>query len=164
MKYTLRILMAAALLLMLAGCQTTDNNSVPFYYCRSPETKAYFEDEGIIHSEFRELTGHRSDLHYMVGLYLAGPMDEDLLDPFTRQTRLLDLQQKDSRILIELSDHTKSMSDSDFSLSCACLTLTCLEFTGCQSVTIASGDCTVTMDRDHIILQDTLPNQENTGG
>lgn len=158
------ILISVILLGLLAGCQTTDNNLTKFYYCRDPQSSPYFEEDCIIHSEMRDLTGHRKDLQYMLGLYLAGPMDEGFIIPFSKQTRLLSVQQEGTEILIELSDHTKSLSDSDFSLSCACLTLTCMDFTQCQSVTISSGERTVIMNRDNIILQDTLPQQEKTGG
>ena len=164
MKKLLYFFLSVIMLCALSGCQSPDSNTVTFYYCRNSQTNAYFEENSIICAESRDLTGHRTDLHYMLGLYLTGPMEEDLVIPFSRQTKLLSVQQQDDEILIELSDHTKTLSDSDFSLSCACLTLTCLDFTQCQSVTIVSGDRKVTMNRDNIILQDILPVQENTGG
>ena len=164
MKKYLILLLSALLLLGMTACRSGDSNTVQFYYCRDPRSNPYFEEGGVIHSESRDLTGHRGDLQYMLGLYLTGPMEDGLLFPFSRQTRLLSVQIQDSELHIELSDHTKSLSDSEFSLSCACLTLTCLDFTQCQSVTIVSGGRTVTMNRDNIILQDILPAQENTGG
>ena len=164
MKRTLCILICVIMLFLLAGCQAPDNNLVRFYYCRNPQSNFYFEEDSVIHAELRDLAGHRKDLQYMLGLYLAGPMDEDLITSFSKQTRLLSVQQEGDNILIELSDHTKALSDSDFSLFCACLTLTCMDFIQCQSVTVSSGDRTVAMNQSNIILQDTLPLQENTGG
>ncbi|MGM9590213.1 MAG: GerMN domain-containing protein [Faecousia sp.] len=118
----------------------------------------------MIHSEERDLTGHRDDLRYMVGLYLAGPLEEGLSIPFTKTTRLLSAEKTDGIITIELSDHTYTMTDSEFSLACACLTLTCMSFTECESVTVISGPRSVTMDKNNILLYDSLPQQETTGG
>ena len=164
MKQLISLLLSAALLLCLAGCQSSDSNSAQFYYCCNPENRSYFEENSMIQAESRDLTGHRTDLHYMLGLYLAGPKDEDLVVPFSRQTKLLSVRQENETIVVELSDHTMSLSDSEFSLSCACLTMTCMDFVQCQSVTIRSGDRSATMTRDNIILKDTLPQQESTGG
>lgn len=148
----------------LLGCQSQNGNSIVFYYSRDPSFYQYFEEDGVIHSEERDLTGHRDDLRYMVGLYLAGPLEEGLSIPFTKTTRLLSAEKTDGIITIELSDHTYTMTDSEFSLACACLTLTCMSFTECESVTVISGPRSVTMDKNNILLYDSLPQQETTGG
>ncbi len=159
--FTLLILL---LCLFLPGCQRADENSVSFYYSRDPQQYQYFEENAVIDREYRDLTGHRKDLRYMTGLYLAGPMEEGLIPPFSKSTRLLSVQQDGGAITIELSDHTSIMTDSEFSLACACLTLTCLDFTECEEVTVVSGERSVTMTADSILLSDTLLQQETTGG
>ena len=163
MKKLICILLSL-LLLPLWGCSSGENNEVPFYYCRSPESYQYFEEDSVIHSEARELLGHRQDLRYMVGLYLAGPLDEELISPFPKSIRLLSIEKEEDSLQIELSALDKSLSDSEFTLACACLTLTCLDFTQCTEVTITSGTRTVTMDSDTILLFDSLHQQETTGG
>ncbi len=105
------------LMLLLSGCQSGGQDHAAFYYSRDPAQYQYFEQDGVIHSEARDLSGHRNDLRYMVGLYLAGPMEEGLIAPFTRTTRLLSVAQSGSTISIELSDHTVSMTDAEFSLA-----------------------------------------------
>lgn len=162
MKHILSILLLVSIL--LSGCSTQDSNAVLFYYCRDPQQYQYFEPDAVIRSEARDLLGHRNDLKYMLGLYLAGPLEEDLVIPCAKSTRLLSVTNDGGRILIELSDHNNNLTDSEFSLACACLALTCMDFTQCGDVTITSGERSVTMNSESIILADILPQQETTGG
>lgn len=164
MKRLISLLLCFALVFVLCACGAHDGSGTSFYYCRSPEQYQYFDENGVIQAEQRDLTGHRNDLKYMMGLYLAGPMEENLIAPFNKSTRLLSIQKEENTVLVELSDHTSTLSDAEFALSCACLTLTCMEFTPCEAVTIVSGSRSITMDRDTILLYDTLPQQETTGG
>lgn len=159
-------LMLAALVLMplLTACANAQPNSVSFYYCRDPEQYQYFEPDAVIQKERREVVEHRNDLKYMLSLYLAGPLTENFVRPFTKSTKLLSVEKQGTALQIELSDHTAAMNDAQFSLSCAALTLTCTEITNCTYVTVISGERTVTMDRDSILLLDASPNEETTGG
>ena len=157
-------LMLCFLMTLLSGCHSESTGETAFYYCRDPQQHQYFEDGSVIHAEYRDLLGHRDDLQYMVGLYLAGPMEEGLLSPFPKTTRLLSIQKEQDEIIVELSEHGQTIPDSAFSLACACLTLTCVNFTDCQTVTVNSGDRSMTMHADQIILLDTLPQQETSGG
>ena len=164
MKRVFRYLLCLAMLFLLTGCKSGDSNVITFYYCRDPELYQYFEEDSVIYAESRDLIGHRNDLQYMLGLYLAGPMEEGLVTPFTKSTRLLSVQKTEDTIVIELSDHSKSLSDAEYTLSCACLTLTCTQITSCEEVTVSSGSRTMTLNADNILLYDTLPLQETTGG
>jgi len=164
MRKILSFLLCTLFCCCLMGCTTADSNSVSFYYSRDPEQYQYFEEDSVIHSELRDLTGHRNDLRYMVGLYLAGPLEEGLITPFTKSTRLISVEKEDNEVFIELSDHANVLTDAEYSLSCAALTLTCMNFTHCDAVTIVSGERSVTMTADSILLFDTLPQQETTGG
>ena len=164
MKKTVFLIPALLLLLFLSACQSGEKNDVTFYYSRDPKQYQYFQDDSVICTEDRDLLGHRSDLQYMAGLYLAGPMEEGLVAPFTKSTRLISIQQKDSAIFVSLSDHTDTMTDSEFSLSCACLSMTCMDYFPCDEVTVTSGSRSITMNRDNIVLLDSLPSQESNGG
>lgn len=148
----------------LCGCSKPETNSVSFYYCRDPEFYQYFEEHGVIQPEIRDITGHRSDLRYVVGLYLAGPLEEELRSPFSKTARLVSVQKSGTSILIQLSDETQNLSDASFSLACACLTLTCMDAFSCNEVTVTSGERSVTMNENSIVLFDTLLPQEATGG
>ena len=152
------------LLVFLSACQSTDPDGVTFYYCRDPQQHQYFDGTSVIRTETRDLLSHRSDLQYMAGLYLVGPMEEGLSAPFTKNTRLLSIQKNGSVILVELSDHTDTLTDAEFTLSCACFAMTCMDFIQCDEVTISSGGRSITMNRENIVLFDSLPQQEASGG
>ena len=164
MKRLFFILLCSLMVLSLMGCGSADTGTVSFYYCRDPEQYQYFESDSVIQAERRDLIGHQGDLKYMVGLYLAGPMEEGMAIPFSKSTKLLSVQQNGQSILIELSDHTNILTDSEFSLACAALAMTCMDFTDCEDVTISSGSRSITLQADDIILSDNLPQQETTGG
>ena len=164
MKRILWAMSFVFLLMALSACQAADPDGVTFYYCRDPQQYQYFQDDGVICAESRDIMGHRSDLQYMAGLYLAGPMEEGLISPFNKNTRLLSIRQVDTSILVELSEHAGTLTDSEFSLSCACFAMTCMDFIQCEDVTITCGDRSITMTQDNIILLDFLPQQETDGG
>lgn len=157
-------LILSFLLIFLSGCHSRENGNAAFYYCLDPAQPQYFEADSIIQSESRPLPGHRDDLQYMVGLYLAGPMDEKLVSLFGKNTRLLSVSQEGGSIQVELSNQGRGLTDSEFTLACACLTLTCMAFLPCDEVTVVSGEKTITMDSQSMILSDILPQQETTGG
>ena len=152
----------ASLLLILSGCGSTQREGTLFYYCRDPEQYRYFEEDGVIHPETRDLMNHRNDIRYMVSLYLAGPMEEGVVSPFTKATKLISAELRDDTIHIELSGHNNILTDPEFSLACACLTLSCMDYMPCNAVTIVSGDRSITMDAQSILLYDPLPQQETT--
>ena len=164
MKHILAFFLAVAMLFSFSGCKTQDPGDVTFYYSRSPEQYQYYAEDGVIRGEIRSLSGHRQDLQYLVGLYLAGPLDESLISPFPKSIHLLSVEQTETAICIELTDQSHVMSDLEFSLACACLTMTCTQFTGCEDVTVVSGERTLIMSADSILFHDSLPQQETTGG
>ena len=157
-----------ALLLILTcfflwGCESAEPNGVSFYYSRHPDQFQYFQDDSVITSEIRDLAGHRNDLRYMVGLYLAGPLEEGLANPFPKTIHLINVEQEEGRITITLSGHSSILSDSEFTLGCTCLALTCMNFTECTQVTVTSGTRTITLERNNILLADTLQQASNGG-
>lgn len=160
-KYICLVLSA---LFLLAGCSSGENNNVPFFYCRDTAAYQYFEEDGVIQKETRDLPGHRNDLHYMIGLYLAGPIKEGLESPFPTSTQILSLHLEEDILSIELSDLTNTLTDSEYTLACACLTLTCLNIAQCSAVQISSGNRSIRMSNETMILFDSLPQQETTGG
>ena len=93
-------------------------------------------------------------MSYLLALYLIGPTDESLYAPLPRGVRFLKADQQDDTVTLELTDTTQSMTEAEFTLACACLTMTCLSITDAQSVTILSGSRTVTMSRDNLTLYD----------
>lgn len=149
---------------ILAGCASHSLESVSFYYCRDPKAYQYFQKDGVIASEKRDLSGHTNDLRYLTALYLAGPLEEGLVCPFPKNTHLTEITKTNGAIQIELSDFGNSMTDSEFSLAAACLSKTCMENFSANSVTIKSGARTITMHEKNIILFDTAIPDATEGG
>lgn len=137
--------------LLLSGCAEQLKEPVSFYYIRS----GYETDmTNIIAAEQRESSGHRGDLSYLMALYFMGPADEELLAPLPGNTHLLSATIDGSMVTLQLSDTSDSVTDAHFTVACACLTLTCLELTGAETVTIISGNRSVTLGNDDLLLRD----------
>lgn len=154
MKRTLSLMLL--LCLVFPGCATTGERfkePVTFYYLR--EEYPYGTGESVIATEEREASGHRSDLGYLLALYLMGPSAESLVSPVPKGIRILSVEQASTGIHVELSDTSEVLTDAAFSLASACLTLTCLDLTGTEKVTITSGSRSVTMSRDSLTLFDS---------
>ena len=164
MKRIISTLFCCLIVSVLLGCHSADSGSVSFYYCRDPEQYQYFESDSVIQAESRDLVGHLGDLKYMVGLYLTGPIEEGMAIPFSKSTKLLSVEQDGEHVFVELSDHTRALTDSEFSLACAALAMTCMDFTDCEEVTISSGSRSITLNTGTIVLSDNIPQQETTGG
>ena len=140
--------------LFLSGCgffgERIKHPVIFYYLCGS-----YQEDLCcVVVSEEREASGHMGDLPYLLALYLMGPTNDEYTMPLPPGTRII-VQNKDGHILLELSALPDTFSDVDFSLACACLTLTCLEISDAEDVTIRSGDRETVMSRDTLTLLDT---------
>ena len=163
MKHALLILLAFSMLLCLCACSlgsSSDADHVTFYYCR--EDFAYNTQPGVIGSEERYVSSHGDNLMYLLPLYLTGPMDEELTSLFPKQVQLMSVEVQADRLVIALSDAAEEMEESRFTLACACLTMTCLELTDCVTVEITSGERSVTMNRENLLLQDTIVAEQPT--
>lgn len=153
--------------LLLCGCGPSGQHlkdPVTFYYLldKYEHDYKYGEEPVVFAPEEREASGHRNDLNYLLALYLIGPSEEGLRSPVPWGTRVLELEESGKHITLKLSDTTSSMSDIDFTRACACLTLTCLDLTDADKVTVQSGDRSVTMTRDTLILFDDSTTVEET--
>lgn len=153
MKRLLCLMLLGALL--LSGCSGQGQHfkePVTFYYLRSQFE--YGSSQRIMEGEEREASGHRGDLRYLMALYLVGPTSEELRAPLPVGTRILSVEREDAAVTLTLSEMPASMTDSAFSLACACLTRTCMELTRADTVTVISGTRTATMGADNLIFTD----------
>ena len=151
----LRITVAVLILVaLLAGCSLpgASGNAVNFYYSRV--SFAYGGEDAVILLEQRDITGHEGDLKYILSLYLMGPLDEDLAAVFPVSTRLVGIRQEDSNLSVHLTPIAKSLSEGEFSLACSCLTMTCMDLTSCKQVTVVSGDRSLTLTTEDLLLLD----------
>lgn len=141
------------LCLVLPGCSSElMKDPVTFYYPR--REYQYGAEDGVISSEQREASGHADDLRYLLSLYLIGPSSEELVSPLPRGTRLLGVSREDGTITLELTDTSLTATDTEFTLACACLTMTTLSIVSGDEVTITSGGRSVTMSRGSLTLID----------
>lgn len=150
------------LLLSLLLCACASKEERVFYYCPAD----YLTDtpQVIPQGESRTVAGYEHNIPFLVSLYLTGPLDSDLVSPFPAGTRLLSAKLEEGHLTIQLQEMPRSISDGEFSLACACLSMTCLELTEAESVTVSCGNRSITMDASLLILQDTPPLPETTNG
>lgn len=145
----------------LCGCglfRNDDAESVSFYYMRSEFQ--YNTEENIIVAESRKVSGHIKDVNYVLSLYLMGPLDEALLSPFLPGTRLYHASQGEDGVISIILSSQDNLTDSYFSLACACMALTCMNHFETDAVSISSGQRSIVMTRDSLLLQDIPFQQE----
>ena len=158
MKRLLCTALAVSMLLsLLSGCNQKPKEPVVFYYRK----EAYQEKmDSPIAGEEREVTGYRDNLKYLLSFYLMGPVSSGLVSPLPRGTTLYTITQEGAELTIEISNTAALLSDSEFSLACACLSLTCMGLTGAENVTIVSGSRSLTLSRDNLLLNDPVTHEE----
>ena len=145
------------LLTLLAGCDQKMKESVIFYYRKD----AYQEKMDCpIAGEEREVAGYRDNLKYLLSFYLMGPISKDLVSPLPRGTLLYSITQEGADLTLEITNTSALLSDSEFSLACACLSMTCMGLTNAENVTIVSGSRSLTLSRDNLLLNDTVTPEE----
>lgn len=142
---------------LLPGCSEQLKEPVKFYYLKA----SYQEDMDCpVMGEEREVAGHRDDLKYLLTFYLMGPIGKDLCSPLPRGTLLYSLSQEGKSLTIEISNTAALLSNSEFSLACACLSLTCMGLTDAENVTVVSGSRSLTLRQDNLLLSDTVKPEE----
>lgn len=157
MKRALCLLLFACCLVSLCGCSVSASggeDSVAFYYRRADFQ--YHGAENVIVPEQRDISGHRGDLQYLIALYLLGPLDDSLVLPFPKGTRLLELEASGERLQLTLSDKAEALSDSAFTLASTCLSLTCLSISEAEEVTIICAERSITIRDDNLLLTDDV--------
>ena len=157
MKRLTCFFLIAVLLLTTAGCtRSAKDSEVPFYYPRT--VFDHGNPDGVIVPENRDVTGHSTDLRYLLALYLQGPSDPELRFAFPEGTILVEFSQENQVIDITLSSKAAMMDDIDVTIACACLAETCFAISDAQQVHIqslvsAAGLFVDTvMNRDSILL------------
>lgn len=141
---------------LLAGCSVTGErikDPVTFYYPK--KNFSYGTTGSVIGSEEREASGHQEDMSYLLALYLLGPSDEGLVPTMPGSCWVLSMDQAPNSLTIEFTDTTLSLTDAEYSLACACLSMTCIGITNVERVTIKSGSRSVTMTKDNLTLFDS---------
>ena len=169
MRKLVCVLTVLCLLAPLAACSSL-KEPVSFYYPRQYDAIAYGEEAGFISPEEREASGHWGDLSYLLALYLAGPLSEELVNPFPAGTLLENLVLHQDSIVIVLSGEFSQLSGVELTVACTCIASTCFELSEANEITIISDETElhsqvhITLTRDSILFSDdSLPLPEGSG-
>lgn len=152
-----RLLFSVILLsIFLSGCSSLGQwvkEPVVFYYVHED----YSQNMGqVIVSEVREASGHRDDLSYLLALYSMGPSNEEFIAPFPVNTVILPIEHSGERIVLNLSENLMTYTDAEYTLASTCIALTCMEITNVQNVTVICEDRSVTIEKDQLLLQSSI--------
>ena len=142
--------------LILSGCSFGGEwikEPVTFYYVRENYQK---DMEQVLSSEVREAAGHRDDLSYLLALYSMGPSNDGLLSLLPKNTSIIPTERTNYSIALTLSENTQNMTDADFTLASACIAMTCMDLMEIQQVTVISGDRSITIREDNLMLNNSI--------
>lgn len=166
MKRIAAFLLLLCVTLTMCACaqQEEFKDPVTFYYLRAPQLNgelAHGSTDSVIAPEVREGAEYRKDMNLMLDIYLHGSLDNAYLSPYPVGTTLRQITVEGTEATVVLSHHFASLSGMDLTLACACLSMTVMDLTGAESVTIRTegtlpdGVESITMTREDLILIDT---------
>lgn len=139
MKKHIALLLAAAILLSIAGCAGKGEkiqSPVSMYYLRSEFT--YNSIDSVVASEIRDAASFENEARTILSAYLLGPQSDDLRSPFPKNTRLLQLTLTEDTAQIILTNAIATLRGIHLTLACVCLARTVMELTGVQKVQISA--------------------------
>ena len=140
MKLLIRLTAVFLLLTCLCACHYNDSGDilepVEFFYPRKTATYVYGAADGVITSESREASGHVNDLNYLLAMYLRGPQDVNLRNPFPVGCRLEELYAEGSTLYIHFSEEFATLENAELTLACAALSKTCFSIIGYETISI----------------------------
>ena len=163
MKKLTAAILLAVISTVFSGCMFASEDQEDktiLYYIRSEYQ--YYNMENVIVGEDRTLVSRSDELDQLLDLYLAGPVDDGLIAPFTRGTEVLEIREYSGLIEITLSDTGTAMSDADFSLACVCLGKTIMEDPNIIQITVFCGDRSMTVSRNNYLLMDDVTPSETS--
>ena len=166
MKRLTAILLLVIIVLNLSACKAEHEPICPvsYHYLRAPLSDGeilHGSADSVIAPEIREGDGYQNDVSHLIEIYLLGPLDRNYRSPFPVGTALKSITVDGAHASVVLSRHFANHNGIDLSLACACLTITVMELTGVESVTISvdgfqlDGKTSITMDRSNMILTDS---------
>ena len=144
----------------LSGCKGLEariKEPVTFYYLQ--KEYSYGSLGRILTPETRETYGEHRDLDYLMALYLMGPTEEEHTMPMPSGTKIISAVRENGTVVLVLSDAASVLSESELTLACACLSMTCFDFTEAKKVTVQVGERSISMTRSSLLLSDN--NAEN---
>ena len=151
-------LLAASLCACSFGSHSALLEPVEFSYPRKSDSFVYGSDQGILDTELREGSGHTNDLNYLLSMYLRGPQDDRLRNPFPSGCTLETVHREGDTLYLVLSSEFVALENMELTVACAGLTKTFLNLTDarqvCIQATALQKTVNVTMDAESLLLSD----------
>ena len=140
MKSLIRLITVFLLLTCLCACHYSDSGDilepVEFFYPRKSANYVYGSADGVITSESREASGPVNDLNYLLTMYLRGPQDASLRNPFPAGCKLEEISAEGSTLYIRFSKEFTALENTELTLACASLAKTCFSIIGYETISI----------------------------
>ena len=130
------ILLLILLISVLFGCANPLSPSDAAFYYPKAEF-GYNSHDGAIAYEIRNNRGISSNAD-LLNLYLKGPADEDLRNPFPEDLTVISVYTLEDTVYVTVSDTMAKLSGAPLILSCACLGRTAM---GLSNTTCAEIKC-----------------------
>lgn len=165
MKRILCLFLASVLLLCSLGCS---KEQVPitlsFFYPR--QNYGYDASEGRFYDQSAQ-EELREDIIYhsarqVIGIYLEGPLDPALINPFPDETALLMLNLEGNTLNLTLTDQFAQLTGIQLIMACSCLAKTAMTITKATQVCIRcetallDGMKTVTIGEETVFFDDPI--------
>ena len=147
------------LLMILAGCQDSEENTYSFYYVRTADSIMFGQSDALIAPVNRTFSGQHSDLSYLLQHYFEGPTEEGFETPFPKGTRLIRVRMDGNLLIAEVTTHFLALENIRLTTAGACLTATCYELTGAESVQVVCGNETFLFHRSDYTFLDVIDTQ-----
>ena len=164
MKKATSMILAMLLAFILSGCGGTAESlqePVPFFYPEKVQEDGSITN--VIRAEQREGKAFGDDLELLLTVYLAGPKDPSLYSPFPAHTELSKVTVSDGKVIIRFAESFGELSSLDRTIACACISKTCMEFTGAELVeifaenTLFDGVESIVISRQNLLTMDNTP-------
>ncbi len=168
MKKIICLIVASALLLCQLGCSKDKSPiTLHFYYPRQNYGYDALEGRFFAQSAQEEL---RDDIIYrsarqVIGVYLEGPLDPALANPFPKETELVTLSIEGNTLYLTLTDHLAQLTGIPMIIACSCLAKTAMAITKANQVCIRcetallEGAEFVTINEESVFFDD--PGMQN---
>lgn len=158
-----KIVAVLLVMLLLAGCKGRDEApQIAFYYPRA--SYGQYSEDSVIASEIRENAGASAAIE-MLNLYLQGPLDPLLTNPFPEGICVLSIYVMEDTVNITVSDELAQLNGVSLVLACTALGKTATVMTKTESAIIRcetaklNGLDSFTVTDGNILFLDTPPQE-----
>lgn len=136
MKKILAALLLLSIAINLFACTQPPKIEVSVYFYYPAKTISYSSQDGVIAPEKRESKDFENDPTGLLDLYLQGPMQNTLQNPFPKDLSVRSYAVLDTEVILELSPQFSEITGLELTLACASLGKTIFRMTDTEKLTI----------------------------